>query len=150
MSWLLEANGSCPPPRAENELECCLPQTHQATVQNKKITIQKQLQSGTQVIFLRGAARWATTISLMPSHYLFDFVTNFLLQTNHKKVNKVWQLENGFISNSELTVLLSLATQPSSVRESWSSSWHRKQKSSLGAANALISKYLHWYLFAYF
>lgn len=26
----LEANGSCPPPRPENELECCLPQTHQA------------------------------------------------------------------------------------------------------------------------
>lgn len=31
----LEANGSCPPPRAENGLECCLPQTHQATAQKK-------------------------------------------------------------------------------------------------------------------
>lgn len=36
MGWPLEANGSCPPPRAENGLECCLPQTHQAAAQKKK------------------------------------------------------------------------------------------------------------------
>ena len=36
MGWPLEANGSCPPPRAENELECCLPQTHQAAAHGKK------------------------------------------------------------------------------------------------------------------
>lgn len=37
MGWPLEANGSCPPPRAENELECCLPQTHQATAQKDRL-----------------------------------------------------------------------------------------------------------------
>lgn len=37
----LQANGSCPPPRAENELECCLPQTHQAAARKKDHTTQK-------------------------------------------------------------------------------------------------------------
>lgn len=32
----LEANGSCPPPRAENGLECCLPQTQQATTEKNR------------------------------------------------------------------------------------------------------------------
>lgn len=36
MDWLVEANGSRPPPRAENGLECCLPQTQHAAPQNKR------------------------------------------------------------------------------------------------------------------
>lgn len=37
----LQANGSCPPPRAGNEQECCLPQTHQAAARKKDHTTHK-------------------------------------------------------------------------------------------------------------
>lgn len=51
MGQPLRANGSCPPPRAENELECCLPQTHQAAARKKDRTTHK-LQPKTRGNFL--------------------------------------------------------------------------------------------------
>lgn len=53
MGQPLRANGSCPPPRAENELECCLPQTHQAAARKKDRTTHK-LQPETRGNFLPG------------------------------------------------------------------------------------------------
>lgn len=37
----LQANSLCPPPRAENELECCLPQTHRAAARKKDHTTRR-------------------------------------------------------------------------------------------------------------